>query len=232
MRVTLTSNDGRLAPADGPVFGVGLGKTGTKTLRHCLVEWGFEVGAVWEEAFGHYLTDDTDAIVAIATRHDAFEDWPWPLVFREMDEAFPNARFVLTVRRDADTWYRSLCKMAVRIGPLREYDERVYGWAMPQGHRDAFVEFYEQHNRAVRDHFAGRPDKLIEICWEAETTTDRLARFLDRAPLDSIPHANRSDRVYDGDRRWLAEINRIAYQGYRRLRRTVGRLVRRSRRTR
>ena len=41
-----------------------------------------------------------------------------------------------------------------------------------------------------------------------------LADFLGCPTVPEIPHANRSDRVYAGDVRWIAEVNRVAYQTF------------------
>ena len=41
--------------------------------------------------------------LAIADRHESFDDWPWPALYREMDDRYPDALFVLTVRRVALT---------------------------------------------------------------------------------------------------------------------------------
>lgn len=199
------------------VVGIGLNKTGTKTLRACLREWGYRHRTYDREAFASLESGDVEGVLDSMDDFDSFEDWPWPLLYREIDARYPDARFVLTTRADADTWYRSLCKMTVRIGPL-DVEEPVYGHAMPQGHRSEHIEFYERHNREVRAHFADRPGKLIEICWERDGSADRLADFLGEPRLDLLPHVNHSDRVYSGDVRWIAQLNRVAYQRMRAVR--------------
>lgn len=209
-----------------PVVGIGLNKTGTKTLRHCLNEWGYRTFTAHEQAFNRYLAGDVDGVLDSMEGYDAFEDWPWPLVFREIDERFPAAKFVLTVRRDASTWFRSLCKMAVRMGPLRTYEQPIYGFSMPQGHRAEHIAFYERHNAAVREHFRDRPDKLLEICWEADDSADALAAFLgEPSLLSAVPTVNRSARVYGGERLVLAHLSRLVFRSTRRVRRAVRRVV-------
>lgn len=150
-------------------------------------------------------------------RFDSCEDWPWPVLYRELDERFPDAYFVLTVRGSADRWYRSLCNMAVRLGPLPLYERSVYGYAMPQGHRAEYIGIYEAHNAAVRRHFVSRPGKLLRLCWDEGDDGNTLARFLGLGGGNlETTWVNRSpSRVYDGDNRVLAELNRMAYQyGY------------------
>ena len=190
------------------LIGVGLNRTGTKTLRAFCESWGFRHLTYDSEAFEMYRSGDTVSLLDRMAGYDSFEDWPWPLVFREIDERYPDAKFVLTVRRDPETWYASLCNLAVRQGPLRQYAQHIYGYAMPQGHKAELMAFYEQHNEAVRSHFADRPDKLLEVCWEAGDDGATVAQFMG-LPVPTVvkQHANRSRRVYSGDSRIIAYAN-------------------------
>lgn len=202
------------------VFGIGLNKTGTKTLGRHLKRWGYrhrtyDSDTVTESpSFDLYRAGRIDDLLDLVADVDSAEDWPWPLLYRELDERYPEAKFVLTVRSDPEVWYRSLCNMAVRIGPLPLYERTVYGSAMPQGRKREHIAIYEAHNEAVESHFADRPGKLLRLCWEDEPDASRLAGFLG---LDGVEvgheHVNRSpSRVYDGDRLWLAHAHRVLYQ--------------------
>ena len=104
--------------------------------------------------------------------------------------------------------------MAVRLGPFPLYEKAVYGYSMPQGHKDKHIEIYERHIREVERYFEGRPDKLLRICWESGDDIVSLARFLGlEAPELPTVHENRSPgRVYSGDSLCLAQLNRLGYQ--------------------
>jgi hypothetical protein len=220
------------------VFGVGLNKTGSKTLATYLRRLGFrhrsyDSNTTTESpSYDLFAAGDIGGLLDIMEDFDSCEDWPWPMLYRELDERFPDARFVLTVRDSADRWYRSLCNMAVRIGPLPLYERSVYGHAMPHGHREEHIRIYEEHNEAVTRHFASRSDKLLRLCWDEGDDGATLARFLGHHDVDlETAWVNRSpSRVYDGDNRVIAEVNRWAYQlGYgpegipRRILRRIGR---------
>jgi len=173
------------------VLGVGLNKTGTKTLATCFEHFGLRHVSWDPEALEQWRAGDIDALLERMESHDAFEDWPWPLLYREVDRRFPEARFVLTVRARADVWFESLCRHAERTGPT-VFREVIYGRAMPHEHRDEHVAFYERHNAAVRAHFDGRPGKLLEVCWERGDGWAELAPFLGHAlPAEPFPHVNR-----------------------------------------
>ena len=197
------------------VIGVGLNKTGTKALGHYLKQWGLQHKTYDLDAFNLYRAGRIKELLEMMQQYDSFEDWPWALMFREIDSNFPNARFVLTVRRSPEVWYRSLCKMAVRMGPLHQFEQHIYGYAMPQGHRDEHLQFYQEHNQAVTEHFRGRPATLLKICWETGDHPQKLADFLGlNVPETSPQHINRSQAVYSGENLYVAHANRILFQAW------------------
>lgn len=197
------------------IIGIGLNKTGTKTLAHYLRRLGFNNHTFDLDAFKQYQRGDIAGLLKKMEQFDSFEDWPWPLFYKEIDAHFPDARFILTTRATPDIWYRSLCNMAVRIGPLDEYEQHIYGYAMPQGHRDEHVQFYNRHNAEVEAHFNDRPTKLLKLCWDNGDSVDKLINFLGVEDAPDLPprHINRSSRwIYRGDKLWIAEMNRAFYQ--------------------
>jgi hypothetical protein len=202
------------------VFGIGLNKTGTKTLRHYLSQLGFrhrsyDSDNVYEsESFDLWHGGRIDELLDLLEDYDSCEDWPWPMVYRELDERFPEARFVLTVRSSPEVWYRSLCNMAVRIGPLPLFEKSVYGSSMPHGRKEQHLKLYRTHNDAVERYFEGRPNKLFRVCWDDGDGPELLTRFLGmpEARLDPV-HINKSPvHVYDGDNLFRAHVARLHYQ--------------------
>ena len=194
------------------IIGIGLNKTGTTTLGVCLRQWGFKHISCNKEAFDLWKTGDYPALLKWVEAFDSFEDWPWPLIYREIDQAFPGCKFILTRRKDEKTWFKSLCKHAERTGPT-EFRKRIYGYEMPEGHEAEHIRFYRAHNEAVRTYFEQRPGDLLEVCWEEGDGWRELAGFLGY-PLPDIPfpHANKTPafgdgarEFYRGLRRWLAK---------------------------
>lgn len=159
------------------IFGIGLNKTGTKTLGECLKFLGCNHLNYNELACSLWVEGDLNGLQEIASAYDSFEDWPWGLVYAAMDQAFPGSRFILTTRISAEAWYESLCHHARKVGPTR-IRKAAYGHYMPQGHKDEHIAFYERHNASVRAHFAGRPGALLEVCWERGDGWEQLCPFL------------------------------------------------------
>lgn len=174
------------------IVGVGLNKTGTKTLGTCLRHWQLNHVSFSPEACDLWFDRDVSTLMTWVAKYDSFEDWPWPLLFREIDRSFPGSRFILTRRITADAWFESLCKHADRTGPTA-FRKNIYGFDMPHGHKQEHVRFYEEHLRSVRDHFKDRPEALLEVCWEEGSGWAELAQFLGQPRPDTpFPHANKA----------------------------------------
>ena len=172
------------------VFGLGLSKTGTTTLGACFERLGYDHFS-WNQDFAkRVLRGDVNHALDVAHRHDSFDDLPWPALYRQLDAAFPDAKFVLTVRADADTWFRSMIRHAEYKGRT-EVRERFYGSSIPHGNRQGHVRTYLEHNRNVRRHFANRPGKLLVLCWEHDPGWKPLCDFLGHpSPGGPVPHRN------------------------------------------
>jgi hypothetical protein len=213
-------------PANRKVIGIGLNKTGTKTLAHYFRVWGLRNRSFDLRAFEDYRAGRIDELLDGMDAFDSFEDWPWPLMWREIDRRFPDALFILTVRESPEVWFRSLCMMAVRMGPLSEFEKHIYGYAMPQGRKREHIRIYDEHNAAVEAHFRDRPGKLLKLCWETGSTPQDVADFLGvQEELPEPVHANKSMKVYGGNNLALAHLNRIGFQTYWKVRKSWGRLL-------
>lgn len=172
------------------VFCVGLGKTGTSTFAECMSRLGF-LHRTGPGPYGllQWRAGNSDALLDLAERYDSLDDYPWPFLYRELAERFPDARFVLTVRRDTDTWLRSLCRHYDRAGSSLE-TRLAYGHASPYQDPEAHRRMYEEHNRAVEEYFQGS-DRLCVLSWDRGDGWPELCGFLGLpTPATSLPHRN------------------------------------------
>ena len=174
------------------VFCIGFHKTGTTSLEVALKKLGYRVTG----SFGTKDPDIAQKVHAmareIAGQYDAFEDNPWPVLYRELDEWFPGSKFILT-RRPAANWIRSQVRdFATTETPMRRW---IYGEnaGCPEGNEDTYVARYERHNREVLDYFRERPDDLLVMDIPADAQWDRLCAFLGHdVPNEPFPHANKA----------------------------------------
>ncbi len=175
------------------VVGIGLNRTGTTTLGLCFEHWGLSHISYDLEAFTFWRKGQIDKLLQKAAAWDSFEDWPWPLVYREMDAAFPGTKFVLTRRTSAQKWFDSLCRHADNIGPLSNMEEHVFGFDWPADHPREHMDYYQHHNEQARRYFADRPDDFVEVCWEEGDGWEDICGLVGR-PIPNVPfpHANKS----------------------------------------
>ncbi len=170
------------------VFGVGLNKTGTTTLGACLAQLGFDHVEYARELAQAYVEGRMEPLWDAADRHESFEDWPWPFLWRELAARYPDARFVLTVRRSPEVWLASLIRHAYCLEPDDQLDRMYYGYRFPDNARREYLAFYERHNREVREALG---ERCRVLCWETGDGWAELCDFLElEAPEAPFPHAN------------------------------------------
>jgi hypothetical protein len=179
------------------VFCIGFHKTGTTTMGKALAILGYKVAA----QFG--VNDPDISLKAlpmanrIASQFDAFEDNPWPILFKEMDKNFPGSKFILTIR-ESELWYKSQCKhFGRRETPMRKW---IYGKGCPEGNANIYLRRYARHNAEVAAHFKNRRNDLLVLRIGRNAGWDKLCSFLDiKAPSIAFPHENRAEERDKGN---------------------------------
>ena len=186
------------------IFGIGLNKTGTATFGACMRALGYrhrkhEPGSRRRMLLA-YAEGDLSEILSEIDKYDSFEDWPYPLLYRELLEICgPRGKFVLTVRRSADHWLESLKAHSLTTLPNHHCRKLVYGHDYPHGNEREHGNFYETHNREVTAFFdeMNASSQLIELCWERGHGWSELCGFLG-SPVPSIPfpHLNSTEKKF------------------------------------
>lgn len=190
------------------VFIIGFHKTGTSSLAAALGTLGYRVTG----PNGVRDPDIARNVLALAhdlvTRFDAFQDNPWPIVYREMDESYPGSKFVLMLR-DPQAWMASMVRhFGLEETPMRRW---IYGVGCPQGNEAVYLARFERHNAEVQEHFAGRPEDLLVVDLAAGDGWLRLCPFLGKPVPDvPFPHLNSA-----GDRGGAGRPGPQAAQGRR-----------------
>jgi hypothetical protein len=177
------------------VFGVGWAKTGTTTLGGCMRLLGYDHCGQNLSLVPEIARGDLSRTMRIANRHGSFSDWPWIILFRELDAAFPGSRFILTTR-DPDRWVESYLAMIAREGTpspaLSEIRSYLYGMDVGSAPPTALKDRVLRHQDEVTAHFHGRPGDLLVVDWERGDRWITLCGFLGIAcPSDPFPHLNR-----------------------------------------
>lgn len=168
------------------VFCIGLSKTGTTSCGAALRMLGFrhfrDVNLMPGVAAGRL-----DRVQEISHRYEAFDDLPWPMIYRQLAAWHPDARFILTVR-DEDSWFCSLCRHARGKGATG-IRQAAYGAEWPHENEAHYRDLYRRHNDEVRTFFVDEPDRLLIASWPAGDGWPELCAFLDNPQPDKpFPH--------------------------------------------
>lgn len=148
-------------------------------MRDALQQMNYRVAGVYgrDKSLDELRTTVVERGLELAKAYDAVEDMPWPLIFRELDVAFPGSKFILTLRH-TDKWYRSI---AGHFGANPYHIQQLtYGddAPAPVGHETRYRQVYEAHNEAVLDYFARRPGDLLIMELEKGDGWAKLGAFL------------------------------------------------------
>ena len=200
------------------IFCIGLGKTGTTSIQKFYTEHGLETGDqnAGERLLHTYLKRDFSPIISLCHTAEAFQDVPFslPFTFQTLDQTFPNAKFILTVRNSATEWYESLVRFhskrltdGKRV-PAKEdlkndnYSYPGFNWEATKFvynipdedpyNQEILTSFYRRHNQNVEDYFRYR-DNFIKINVANDADYARLCSFLElKSTADKFPWENKS----------------------------------------
>jgi hypothetical protein len=193
------------------VIGAGWGRTGTASMQIALQRLGFPCHHM-REVFSH--PEHSDLFLEAATTPGPFDweriyadysatvDWPGCAFWRELADAYPEAKVVLNVR-DPESWYESYA--ATIHHPLTQDD-----WGDEYEHADAWRAMTDEvvvrrsfdgepHDRAHLTAAFQRHNEEVQAAIPAERLLvysvdqgwEPLCAFLDRpVPDEPFPHVN------------------------------------------
>ena len=189
------------------VFGVGFHKTGTTSLAKALTLLGYKVTGPNRVSDPLISQNVYEIAFDLVEKFDAFQDNPWPIIFKELDEKYPGSKFILTLRPSGE-WIRSVARhFGAAETPMRKW---IYGVGSPKGNEEIYLSRYERHNQEVLDYFRDRPDDLLVLHITEGDGWEKLCPFLkEDMPETPFPHANKALR---------RELTISLVKGYRTLR--------------
>ena len=139
-----------------------------------------------------------------ANQHYVLSDFPVPLVYKKLDLAYPNSKFILTTRstdaflksaekhwelgtQEASRDWRTMELHWTKLSKANHTNE-IHEMAYGQKHfdRDLFAKRFEAHNKDVQDYFADRPDDLLVIDLEKKPDWNLLCEFLQKAGFSDL----------------------------------------------
>ena len=170
------------------IFGIGLSKTGTTSLAHALEILGFRTRdnmGITRYSPGDLSSIDNSAVES----HDALTDTPIPSFYKQLDQHYQGAKFILTVR-EMDEWLKSCKKQFTAKSADKQSDAHnqlfmdLYGTAVFD--EDKFKAGYEKFVNGVYEYFRDRPQDLLVMNVTAGDGWEKLCPFLGK-PIPDFP---------------------------------------------
>ena len=160
-----------IKPVPTRIFGIGLHKTATTSLHKALSILGYKSGhwvtAHWAKSIWREMNQDGRS--ATLERYQALTDLPIPMLYKQLDVAYPGSKFILTVR-DEFSWLDSVRRhFSYEHNPFRAqwdtdpFSNRVHQMLYGRQDFDAAtcLERYRIHTGRVLEYFQGRSDLLV-----------------------------------------------------------------------
>jgi Sulfotransferase domain/N-terminal domain of galactosyltransferase len=188
-------------PLPTRVFGIGWHKTATTSLSRALSILGLDSAhwksahwakTIWEEMQAHGSSRTLEHNYALC-------DLPLPLLYRQLDVAYPGSKFILTIR-DEDGWLESVRAHWSDKNPWRAqwdndpFTHRVHTECYGRRKFDEEVmrQRYRRHNAEVLDYFKDRPHDLLVMNMSAGAGWYELCGFLRKPiPDKAYPRENK-----------------------------------------
>lgn len=187
------------------IFCIGLNKTGTTSLGYLFEKNGITVAKQYEGEllFKAYLNRDFSKIVKYCKKSKAtvFQDIPFslPHTFPFLFDAFPNSKFILTIRDTPEKWYDSLVKfhsdfynngrpLTKEILKESEYVYKGWSWEVMNDvffrdydvlyDKKSLIDIYTNHIKSVEHFFRNHKERLLIVNLSVEGDFKRLCDFL------------------------------------------------------
>ena len=168
-----------------PCWGIGLPRTGTKSLAQAL------------EILGYQDVRHNPQFEELATIR-AGSDHGVTVFYKYLDGRYPGSKFVLTTR-DLDDWLTSMewifdyVKLEKITGPIRDVTimARMLMFETLEFDRDKVIAGYNRHHADVKRYFADRPGDLLEMRISGGDGWEALCPFLGvEIPAVEFPSTN------------------------------------------
>jgi len=193
------------------VFVIGANKTGTTSMNKFLQDLGYRMGPQrkFELLAFDYFDGKWERILNIIKNYEAFQDTPFSKATNEflleLQQRYPDAKFILSTRDDASEWYHSLLQFHRKlwfkdkaIVDWKDVKEVNYGTeglllhfmlsnhsleTLPDGYsklpydQEILEQWYNDYNSRIVKFFEGNANFIV-VNLKDQNTTDQLKEFL------------------------------------------------------
>jgi len=197
------------------IFCIGRNKTGTTSLQKEFKRLGYRVGHQQkaEKLLKEYINEDFESIIQYCKTADVFQDFPfsYPKTFQHLDKAYPNSKFILTIRNSPEEWYDSVIRFHTKIlggsptfdimknheyiwkGWIWEAQKAIYNVDETDTHnKKELIKSYKEYNEFVLKYFKDK-DNLLVLNLGEVGSYQKFLKFLNiQSPFSNFLHENRT----------------------------------------
>ncbi|MCG8668562.1 MAG: hypothetical protein MI867_04045 [Pseudomonadales bacterium] len=199
------------------IIGAGFGRTGTESLKTALEILGFGpchhmtevIPNAEQRNYWHKIAvDEEHQWDWVYRKYQSAVDWPTAYYWRELAEYFPEAKFILTMRKNSEQWFESFSKTILPM--LKKFDDtnslgvtlirqRVFGGNLED--KSHMISVYEKHLEDVQENI---PSNRL-LCYTTGSGWGPLCSFLEMSvPEQPYPSTNQAEGF---DKRIFSLVN-------------------------
>ena len=183
------------------IFGLGLSRTGTRSLTAALQVLGYDCShyPIDEDTYTELSNAQYD--LTLLKYYDGLTDITTIPFYHHFDKIYPGSKFILTVR-DKEGWLGSCARHYFNRPAFKDVEDpdeevhlkmrqflRASVYGCYNFDRERFSTVYDRHVREVMEYFKDRPEDLLVIDIVSGEGFEKLAGFLDRpVPSEPFPH--------------------------------------------
>jgi hypothetical protein len=215
------------------VFGIGLGRTGTKSLSMALKMLGIKtIHHCVKNEIMKCVRNDFLLELDTLSYYDAMVDGFPVLFYKRLYKRYPDAKFILTTRDDVESWlksveknYRAFVNNDNISKKALEIRRKIFGTDVYD--KDILLKKYEDHKKEVLEFFKDK-DNLLVLDVDLDDKFDRLKDFLGiekDTPLYPNFHTTKDVEFSGGDKIFVISPSRSGTRSVTNLLRTMGKRI-------
>lgn len=206
------------------IFGIGANKIGTTSLAKAMTGLGYTVGnqkVAQTRLIKPWSQRNFTEIIDYCKTAEFLQDQPFSLAFTYvvLDQAFPNSKFILTLRDNPEQWYQSLTGyMTAKYGKgghiptkldLMETDDGIKKGNLWETacllrkvdgtnifDNEILISAYQARNAGIIEYFRHRPNDLLILNVSKKDAYKKLCDFLGKTTgKKNFPYLNKTSEI-------------------------------------
>lgn len=177
---------------------VGNPKTGTTSLLQAMNILDLPSVGYSPEYIDEWYEEDYSNLMKQVDRYAFLKDWPWAHLYRQIFDAHPDVKFILTTRNEQE-WVASYIFACSNFPAFNKYRQKLYGFDVSAhlSDPDFLIEnIYRRKNVEMQEFAEQNSIPLLSLDIDEKDKWTKITSFLriDTVPNEPYPFENRTNR--------------------------------------